>query len=102
MKISTAFVAALLFTAALGAVNNAVAADGVLLKQESTPGSYCHTQFQAIRQSTLGDESPVLKNSSSGDVIDYYGSCDVNPLGQDEIQAQKLEDQHRWAHDYED
>jgi hypothetical protein len=34
-------------------------------------------------------------------VIDFYGPCDENPRGQDQIQAQKLEDQHRWEMEYE-
>jgi len=102
MKIATSFLAALLFMGALGALNNAMAADGVLLKQEFTPGSYCHEKFPAIRQSTLDDDQPVLKNSSTGDVIDFYGSCDESPVGKDQIQEQKLEAQHRWAQDYED
>ena len=102
MKIATSFLAALLFMGALGALNNAMAADGVLLKQEATPGSYCHLKFPAIRQSTLDDDQPVLKNSSTGDVIDFYGSCDESPVGKDQIQEQKLEAQHRWAQDYED
>jgi len=102
MKIATSVLAALLFMGALGALNNAMAADGVLLKQEFTPGSYCHEKFPAIRQSTLDDDQPVLKNSSTGDVIDFYGSCDESPVGKDQIQEQKLEAQHRWAQDYED
>ena len=102
MKIATSFLAALLFTGALGALNNAMAADGVLLKQEATPGSYCHLKFPAIRQSTLDNDQPVLKDSSTGDVIDFYGSCDEDPLGKDQVHEQKLEAQHRWAHDYED
>ena len=102
MKIATSFLAALLFTSALGALNNAMAADGILFKQEATPGSYCHLKFPAIRQSTLDDDQPVLKDSSTGDVIDFYGSCDEDPLGKDQVHEQKLEAQHRWAHDYED
>ena len=102
MKIATSFLAALLFTSALGALNNAMAADGVLLKQEATPGSYCHLKFPAIRQSSLDDDQPALKNSGTGDVIDFYGSCDENSLGKDQVHEQKLEAQHRWAQDYED
>ena len=102
MKIATSFLAALLFTSALGAVNNAAADDGILLKQEVTPGSYCHEKFPAIRPSTLDTDHPTLKSSDTGDVIDYYGSCDESPLGKDQIQEQKLEAQHRWQSDYED
>jgi hypothetical protein len=91
MKIAISFLAAVLFTSALGALNNAAADDGVLLKQEVTPGSYCHMKFPAIRPSTLYSDQPVLKDSSTGDVIDYYGPCDENPLGKDQVQQQRLQ-----------
>ena len=102
MKIATSFLAALLFTGTLGALNNAIAEDGVLLKDPLTPGSYCHEKFPAMRQSTLDDGQPALKDSSTGDVIDFYGPCDESPTGKDQVQEQKLEAQHRFAHDYED
>jgi hypothetical protein len=102
MKIATLFLAALLFTGTLGAFNNAMAEDGILSKDQLTGTSYCHEKFPAIRQSTLGNEDPSLKDSSTGDVIDFYGPCDENPLGQDQIQTQKLEDQHRWEMEYSD
>jgi hypothetical protein len=102
MKIATSFLAALLFTSALGALNNAAAADGVLLKQEFTPGSYCHEKFPAIRQSTLDTDHPTLKSSDTGDVIDFYGPCDESPVGQDQIHLQELETQQRRSNDYDD
>jgi len=88
MKIATSFLAALLFTGTLGAFNNAMAEDGILSKNQLTGTSYCHEKFPAIRQSTLGNEDPSLKDSSTGDVIAFYGPCDENPLGQDQIQTQ--------------
>jgi len=102
MKIATSFLAALLFTGTLGAFNNAIAEDGVLSKNQLTGTSYCHEKFPAIRQSTLGNDEPTLKDSSTGDVIDFYGPCDENPLGKDQIQTQKLEDQLRLEHEYSD
>jgi hypothetical protein len=102
MKIATSFLAALLFTGTLGALNNAIAEDGIVSKDPLTPGSYCHEKFPAMRQSTLDDGQPTLKNSTTGDVIDFYGPCGENPVGNDQVQEQKLEAQHRWAHDYED
>src|SRR5437870_8193168 len=88
----------LLFTGALGALNNAMAADGVLLQQEFTPGSYCHMKFPAISDVTLGDDQPVL---AQADVIDFYGSCSEYPRGQDQVQAQKVENRHQWVREYE-
>jgi hypothetical protein len=102
MKIATSFMAALLFIGSLGAFNNVIAEDGVLSKNQLTGTSYCHEKFPAIRQSTLGNEDPSLKDSSTGDVIDFYGPCDENPMGKDQIQTQKLEDQLRLEHEYSD
>jgi hypothetical protein len=102
MKIRTSVFAGLLFLSSLGAVNNALAEDGIILKQEAAPDSYCHEKFRAMRPGTLDTDDPTLKSSGSGDVIDYYGSCDESPVGQDQIHEQELDAQHRWAHDYED
>ena len=97
MKIATSFLAALLFAGTLGAFNNAIAEDGILSKDQFTGTSYCHEKFPAIQQSTLGNDQPEL--SSTGDVIDYYGPCNEKPQGQDQIQTQILEQQHRWESD---
>ena len=99
MKIATSFLAALLFTGALGALNNAIAQDGILQKDQFAGTNYCHLKFPAIARHTLGDDQPEL--SSKDDVIDFYGPCDENPLGQDQIQTQKLEEQQRWEREYE-
>jgi hypothetical protein len=102
MKIATSFLAALLLTSTFGAINTAMAADGILSKDEFTAGSYCHEKFPAMRQSTLGEDQPVLKNSSTGDVIDFYGPCDESPTGKDQVWEQKLDNEHRFEHAYED
>ena len=99
MKIATSFLAALLFTGTLGALNNAIAEDGILSEDQFAGTSYCHEKFPAIAQHTLGDDQPEL--SSKGDVIDFYGPCGENPLGKDQVQAQRLEEQHRWQTEYE-
>jgi hypothetical protein len=102
MKIATSILAAVLFTGTLGAFNNAIAEDGTISKDELTPGSYCHEKFPAMRQSTLDDNQPALKDSSTGDVVDFYGPCDENPVGKDQVQAQKIENEHRFENDYSD
>ena len=33
-----------------------------------------------MRQSNLDDNQPALKDSSTGDVVDFYGPCDENPV----------------------
>jgi len=75
--------------------------DGVLLKQDFTPRSYCDEKFPAIRPSTLYSAQPALKDSSSGDMIDFYGPCDdENSLGKDQAQEQRLQSR-TLAHDYD-
>jgi hypothetical protein len=69
------------------------AQEGVLLKIEALPdySNYCHLVFPAIREDTLSSAQPVLKDADSGDVIDYYGPCDHDPLGKDEIASQSAQ-----------
>jgi hypothetical protein len=100
MKIATSLLAALLFTGTLGALNNAMAEDGILEKDQFAVGSYCHEKFPAMTDESLATNNPVL--NSSGDIIDFYGPCNENPVGKDQVAAQKLEAQHRWESDYAD
>ena len=102
MKITSAFFAGLLLIGALGVVNSATAADGMIEKVPLTAGSYCHEEFAAIEGRTLGSDDPILKNANSGDVIDYYGSCSETPAGKDQQQEQELDRQHRFENNYED
>ena len=112
MKIATSFFASLLLIGTLGAPATAMAANGVIskqdlppgviYKQELTPESYCHLKFPAIRAQTLDSDHPVLKDSSGGDIIDYYGPCDEDPLGKDQVHEQKLDNYHNFQRDYED
>lgn len=52
------------------------------------PG-YCHKKFPTIREETLFSSRPVLKDPTDGDIVDFYGSCDYDPLGKEEIQVQR-------------
>jgi len=100
MKIATSFLAALIFTGALGSMSTAMSADGVISKDELTANSYCHEKFHSMTGQSLDTDNPVINNS--GAIIDFYGPCNESPVGEDQIQAQKLEAQHRFANDYED
>jgi hypothetical protein len=102
MKIAISFLVALLSAGSLGASNTFAVAEGVISNATLTPGSYCHLKFPAIRDDTLASDRPVLEDASSGDIIDFYGSCSEDPRGLDQIQDQKYEAQHRWAREYED
>jgi hypothetical protein len=65
-------------------------AEGILLKEPLAPGSNVgHLRFPAIREETLSWDRPVLKDPSSGDIIDFYGPLDHDPLGEEEIRTQK-------------
>jgi hypothetical protein len=96
MKIATSFLAGLVLLGAVG-VSGAKASDGVLLKKKLDDSSnYCHMKFPAIEYGTLGTDQPVLQSADSGDIIDFYGSCDESPVGQDQVQKQELDAaQHR-------
>ena len=90
--------AVLLLTGVLA--GTAFGADGVLLKQELTLGNYCHIKFPAIRPKTLATDQPELKQSDTGDVIDYYGSCAESPNGKDQVTKQRQEELRHWR-DYQ-
>ncbi len=49
---------------------------------------YCHLKFPAMREDSLSWERPVL-DSTTGNIIDFYGPCDYDPTGLDEIRAQR-------------
>ena len=102
MKIATSFLAAVLLAGSLGASSALAAAPGVITNATLTPGSYCHLTFHAIREDTLSSNRPVLKDPSEGDIIDFYGSCDHDPLGRDEIGSQKRQAADRFDTDYGD
>jgi hypothetical protein len=89
LKMAKSFCAAVLLVGSLGVTNAPAAAPGVISNQVFTPGSYCHLRFPAIREDTLSSNRPVLKDPSEGDIIDFYGSCDHDPLGKDEIASQR-------------
>jgi hypothetical protein len=72
----------------------------VISKDVLTDGTYCHEKFESIREDTLASAQSVLKDVD--DIVDFYGPCNHDPLSKEEIQAQKIEEQHRFAHDYED
>ena len=99
MKIAIPFLSAALLVG--GFVANGSA--DILSKTESAPDSnYCHLRFTAITAESLAAEQPVTKGPDSGDIIDFYGPCNENPVGQDQIAAQKLDQLHRWQVEYAD
>jgi hypothetical protein len=87
-------------TGALGLSVASAGAEAVISKDVLADGSYCHTKFESIREDTLASSQPVLKDAD--DIVDFYGACNHDPLGKEEIQSQKLEMQHRIQNEYND
>ena len=102
MKIVKSFFAAVLLIGSLGVSDAPAAAPGVISNAVLTPGSYCHLTFPAIREETLSWDRAVLKDPSDGDIIDFYGPCDTDPLGEDQVHQQRLEHQRRLQREYRD
>lgn len=70
----------------------ATAPKGLLLKQEYMADSYCHQKLPAIQESSLAGDHPLL---SSEETIDFYGPCNQDPMGNDQLNAQRLESSDR-------
>ena len=66
-----------------------VAGESIISKVPDSTGKFCHLKFPAIKEETLYWDRPVLKDPSQGDIIDFYGPCNHDPLGKEEIRRQK-------------
>lgn len=71
-------------------------AEGTVEKLASTSDGYCHLKIPAIRPSTLATGKPELKSSTTGDIIDFYGPCNLDPKDKSEVAAQKRFSTHRY------
>ncbi len=76
------------------------AADGVISRSPDASGQSCHLKFPAIREETLHFARPQLKDPSEGDIIDFYGPCNYDPLGKAEIIRQR-EDYRRFRNRFD-
>jgi hypothetical protein len=65
------------------------AADGVISRVPASGTNYCHLRFPAIREDTLFSSQPQLKDPKDGDLVDFYGPCDYDPLRIEEIRRQR-------------
>jgi hypothetical protein len=66
-------------------------AEGVMSRVSMPESKYCHLRFPAIREETLSWARPVLKDPSDGDIVDFYGPCDYDPLGKEQVARQKAQ-----------
>lgn len=88
MKRSTSLLTNLLLSSTLfWGVPSADGQEGIA-KVPAETTSYCHMKFPPIRPDTLFGPDPVL-NENAGNIIDFYGSCDHDPLGADEVRMQR-------------
>src|SRR5262245_4403738 len=62
--------------------------EGIISKVPVASGTFCNLKFPAIKEETLSSNRPVLKDPSEGDIVDFYGPCDHDPLGKEEVQRQ--------------
>lgn len=88
MKTNTLILTGLFLAANLAWGTSTVKADERASKVTMDSVSYCHMKFPPISGETLYSDHPVL-DESAGNVIDFYGSCDHDPLGADEVQSQR-------------
>jgi len=65
------------------------AAEGIISKVPDSSGTFCNLKFPAIKEDTLTSDRPQLKDPSEGDIVDFYGPCDHDPVGKEEVQRQK-------------
>jgi len=66
------------------------AAEGIIHKVVAQ-GNYCHLKFPAIQKRTLYSGRPVLKDASEGDIVDFHGPCNYDPLGPEEVMRQRAD-----------
>jgi hypothetical protein len=66
-------------------------AEDVISRVSIPESKYCRLRFPAIREETLSWARPVLKDPSDGDIIDFYGPCDYDPVGKEEVARQKAQ-----------
>ena len=73
---------------AVPSVNAEIVGGQEIVKEPASEASYCHMKFPPMRADSLSWEQPVF-DEGSGNTIDFYGPCDHDPLGADELKAQR-------------
>jgi hypothetical protein len=74
------------------ALEGVISKDVVAAEELRGEGDYCHLKFPAIEPGTLASDHPVLQSADSGEIIDFYGPCNHDPLGQDEVKNQAADE----------
>ena len=77
------------------------AAEGNVSKNADASAQYCHVKFPAIAEESLFSDRPLLKSSTDGDVIDFYGPCNFDPLGKESVLKQRADLQRERRRQYD-
>ena len=88
MNKGTSLLSNLLLSATLFWGLPAAATDLPIVRNPADAGNYCHMKFPPLREDSLSWEKPVL-DVAAGNIIDFYGSCDHDPAGLDEVSVQR-------------
>ena len=64
-------------------------AEGIISKVPDSSGMYCNLKFPAIKEDTLTSNRPLSKIQAKTILSTFYGPCDYDPLGKEEVQRQK-------------
>ena len=80
----------LLLVASIASFTPVWGAEGIIYKAVGS-SNYCHLKFPAIQEDTLYSDRPVLKDPRDGDIVDFYGPCDHDPLGREEVMRQRAD-----------
>ncbi len=93
LMISFASLVALFVLPAMVGGNMAIAEEGVVVREVAMGPDYCHIKYEAFKVETLGNPEPEF---NSDDLIDFYGSCSLNPRSKDEVQRQLADASREW------
>jgi hypothetical protein len=64
-------------------------AQNLIAKSKLGDSDYCNLKFPAISEETLRSDRPALKETWTGDLIDFYGPCNFDPTGKEAVNEQK-------------
>ena len=87
MKKTTSLLTNLLVSSTLFLGVPIAAGQEVVVETLADTSSYCHMKFPPIREDTLSWDRPLL-NENAANSIDFYGPCDHDPTGKDEVRIQ--------------
>jgi hypothetical protein len=88
MKKCVALLGNLLLSSTLFLGVPTVEAQDMISTIPSDATGYCHLKFPVMREDTLSWQTPIL-DPLAGNVVDFYGPCDYDPVGLEEIRVQR-------------